>query len=223
MPKLGFYAGAGELRSPGASDKGVVVTAIAEGGVAADHGLQVGDVILDVGGKPVATPAEFRKTLSDARKDGKHTVLFRVKSGGGHEVCRPAARQRLSNGAIRRHLSPPLAGVPWGRAARPVPAEYQLCLPVSVAPAGVELVEGVAGSCSPPPHLFTSLPRSRPSVMTAIGYGRAGDPGPNRYCRASFPGQYDKEERAAPLSFRRAARPGLLNAALDHAPSHYRG
>ena len=41
-------------------------------------------------------------------------------------------------GAIRWHPSPPLAGVPWGRVARPVPAEYQLYLPASVAPAGVE-------------------------------------------------------------------------------------
>ena len=80
VPKLGFKLAPADKVS-GASDKGVVVTAISQGGVAADHGLQVGDVILDVGGKPVATPAEFNKTLSDARKDGKHTVLFRVKSG----------------------------------------------------------------------------------------------------------------------------------------------
>jgi len=80
VPKLGFKLAPADKVS-GASDKGVVVTAISQGGVAADHGLQVGDVILDVGGKPVATPDEFNKTLSDARKDGKHTVLFRVKSG----------------------------------------------------------------------------------------------------------------------------------------------
>ena len=45
---------------------------------------------------------------------------------------------KQEKGAIRRHPSPPLAGVPWGRVARPVPTEYQLCLPASVAPAGVE-------------------------------------------------------------------------------------
>jgi serine protease Do len=82
VPKLGFsVAPAGS--APGTNGSGVVVTAIAEGGVAADHGLQIGDVILDVGGKPVTTPAEFRKSLSDAQKDGKRTVLFRVKSSGG--------------------------------------------------------------------------------------------------------------------------------------------
>jgi serine protease Do len=80
VPALGFtVAPAGTVS--GSASTGVVVTAVNEGGVAADHGLQVGDVILDVGGKPVSTPADVRKTLSDARKDGKHTVLFRVKSG----------------------------------------------------------------------------------------------------------------------------------------------
>ncbi len=82
VPKLGFsVAPASSVAGPDTS--GVVVTAIAEGGVAADHGLEVGDVILDVGGKPVTTPAEFRKSVSDAQKDGKHTILFRVKSSGG--------------------------------------------------------------------------------------------------------------------------------------------
>jgi len=67
----------------GADVSGVVVTAVAQGGVAADHGFQVGDVILDVGGKAVATPADVRKGLTDARTEGKHTVLFRVKSNDG--------------------------------------------------------------------------------------------------------------------------------------------
>jgi serine protease Do len=82
VPKLGFSV-APASSVAGSDNSGVVVTAIAEGGVAADHGLQVGDVIVDVGGKPVTTPADFRKSLSDAQKDGKHTVLFRVKSSGG--------------------------------------------------------------------------------------------------------------------------------------------
>ncbi len=80
LPKLGLsLAPTGTVS--GANAGGVVVTAIAEGGVAADHGLQVGDVILEVGGKRVVTPDDVRNGLSDARKEGKHTVLFRVKSG----------------------------------------------------------------------------------------------------------------------------------------------
>jgi serine protease Do len=82
MPRLGFTL-APASKVSGANGNGVVVTAVANGGIAADHGLQVGDVILEVGGKPVSTPADVRKSLSDARKEGKHTVLFRVKSGEG--------------------------------------------------------------------------------------------------------------------------------------------
>jgi serine protease Do len=82
VPKLGFtLAPAGKVS--GANADGVVVTGVADGGVAADHGLQVGDVILDVGGKPVASPADVNQSVAEARKQGKHTVLFRVKSGEG--------------------------------------------------------------------------------------------------------------------------------------------
>ena len=49
LPKLGLTLAPGD-RVAGSNGNGVVVTAVAEGGVAADHGFQVGDVILDVGG-----------------------------------------------------------------------------------------------------------------------------------------------------------------------------
>ncbi|MGB6502548.1 MAG: PDZ domain-containing protein, partial [Xanthobacteraceae bacterium] len=67
----------------GAEGSGVVVTALDPNSVAADHGFQVGDVILDVGGKSVTNPADVRKQLADARKEGKHALLFRVKSSEG--------------------------------------------------------------------------------------------------------------------------------------------
>jgi serine protease Do len=82
MPKLGLTLAPGN-KAPGAEGNGVVVTAVDPNGVAADHGFQVGDVILDVGGKSVSNPADVRKQLADARKDGKHALLFRVKSGEG--------------------------------------------------------------------------------------------------------------------------------------------
>jgi serine protease Do len=65
----------------GAGGQGVVVTAVDPDSVAADHGFRTGDVILEVGGKQVSTPADVRKLLTDARKDGKRSVLIRVKSG----------------------------------------------------------------------------------------------------------------------------------------------
>jgi serine protease Do len=82
VPKLGLTL-APASKVQGSDGNGVVVTAVAEGGVAADHGFQVGDIILDVGGKTVSTPADVRKSLADARKEGKRAVLFRVKSSQG--------------------------------------------------------------------------------------------------------------------------------------------
>jgi serine protease Do len=82
MPKLGLSL-APSSKVAGADASGVVVTAVDPKGIAADHGFQVGDVILDVGGKSVSNPADVRKQLADARKEGKHALLFRVKSGEG--------------------------------------------------------------------------------------------------------------------------------------------
>ena len=43
--------------------------------------LQDGDVILDVGGKAVANASDVRKALTEAKAQGKHNVLMRVKTG----------------------------------------------------------------------------------------------------------------------------------------------
>jgi serine protease Do len=65
----------------GAGSAGVVVTQVDPDGPAAERGLRTGDVILDVGGKTVATPSDVRKAMQDAHAQGKHTILMRVKSG----------------------------------------------------------------------------------------------------------------------------------------------
>ncbi len=82
LPKLGMTLAPSDQVS-GSEGNGVVVTAVDPSGVAADHGFQVGDVILDVGGKSVANPSDVRKQLAAAHKDGKHALLFRVKSHEG--------------------------------------------------------------------------------------------------------------------------------------------
>jgi serine protease Do len=82
MPKLGLTL-APSNKPTGTDANGVVVTGVDPNGVAADHGFQVGDVILDVGGKSVANPSDVRKQLADARKEGKRALMFRVKSGEG--------------------------------------------------------------------------------------------------------------------------------------------
>jgi len=77
----------------GAEGKGVVVTEVRPGGPAAERGFRSGDVILEVAGKPVSTPNDVRKAMADARKDGKKTVLMRVKSGEATRfVAVPAGR-----------------------------------------------------------------------------------------------------------------------------------
>ena len=79
LPKLGMtVAPAGEVA--GSGSEGVVVTEVDPDGVASEHGLKSGDVILEVGGSKVATAADMRKALGEAQKNGKHAVLMRVKS-----------------------------------------------------------------------------------------------------------------------------------------------
>jgi serine protease Do len=82
VPRLGLtLAPAGQVA--GSDDEGVVVTNVDADGIAAEHGFKTGDVILEVGGKKVASPAEVREVLSGINKDGKRSVLLRVKSGEG--------------------------------------------------------------------------------------------------------------------------------------------
>ena len=79
-PRLGLtLAPANEV--DGAGNQGVAVTAVDPDGPAAEHGVATGDVILDIGGKAVSKPADVRQALADLNKEGKHTVLMRMKSG----------------------------------------------------------------------------------------------------------------------------------------------
>jgi len=78
-PHLGLsLAPAGEVE--GAGQRGVVVTSVDPDGPAAEHGLQTGDVILDVGGKAVANVGDVRAALRDASAGGKHSILMQVKT-----------------------------------------------------------------------------------------------------------------------------------------------
>jgi serine protease Do len=80
LPHLGLQvAPASEVS--GAGGKGVVVTAVDPDGPAAEQGFATGNVILDVGGKPVANAGDVRQALTDAKAQGKHQVLMRVKMG----------------------------------------------------------------------------------------------------------------------------------------------
>ena len=65
----------------GAGDKGVVVTGVEPDSPAAEGGFQSGNVILEVGGKPVANAGDVRNALSEAKSQGKHQILIRAKMG----------------------------------------------------------------------------------------------------------------------------------------------
>jgi serine protease Do len=83
LPKLGLSL------VPGRNGDGVVVTQVDPNGTVSDR-FRTGDVILDVNGKMVSTPADVRKAVADARSDGRKAVLMRVKSGDGtHFVAVP--------------------------------------------------------------------------------------------------------------------------------------
>jgi serine protease Do len=78
--KLGLTL-APAARVAGSGAEGVVVTGVDTAGIAADHGFSTGDVILEVAGKSVSTPADVRDVVASARTEGKRTVLLRVKKG----------------------------------------------------------------------------------------------------------------------------------------------
>jgi hypothetical protein len=51
-------------------------------------------VILDVAGKPVANVGDVRNALKEAKTQGKHAVLMRVKMGDARSwPCRSTARE----------------------------------------------------------------------------------------------------------------------------------
>src|SRR5262249_5740930 len=60
---------------------GVVVTKVDPDGIAAERGLQAGDIILDVAGNPVSAPLDVQRALNDAHSRSKRNVVARVKSG----------------------------------------------------------------------------------------------------------------------------------------------
>ncbi len=77
VPKLGL-----SLAPARNGGEGVVVTQVDPNGTAGDR-FQTGDVILDVNGRAVSSPADVRKAVSDAQSGGRKTVLMRVKSAQG--------------------------------------------------------------------------------------------------------------------------------------------
>ena len=79
LPKLGMTVAPAE-EVAGSGSEGVVVTEVDPDGVASEHGLKSGDIILEVGASKVASAADVRKAMGEAQKNGKRAVVMRVKS-----------------------------------------------------------------------------------------------------------------------------------------------
>jgi PDZ domain len=65
----------------GVGNQGTIVADIDPAGIAAQKGLGVGDVILEVGGHAVNNLADVSAALAEAKKENRKAVLLRVKSG----------------------------------------------------------------------------------------------------------------------------------------------
>jgi serine protease Do len=89
VPHLGLSVAPASQVS-GAGALGVVVTGVDPNGPAAEQGFKTGNIILDVGGKAVSSVGDVRKALEEAKAQGKHDVLMRVKAGDAtHFVAMP--------------------------------------------------------------------------------------------------------------------------------------
>ena len=76
-----------EEKAGASAQSGVVVTDVENGGTAQEAGLQAGDVIEEVGGKPVVSAAAFAKSLHDAQAAGKaHATLLVTTDGNTRYV-----------------------------------------------------------------------------------------------------------------------------------------
>jgi serine protease Do len=91
VPRLGMaVAPAGKI--DGAGKEGVVVVKVEPKSAAADRGLKKGDVILEVAGKSVSSPADVTSALEAVSTNKKSTVLMRLRSGdASHYVAVPLA------------------------------------------------------------------------------------------------------------------------------------
>jgi serine protease Do len=68
-------------QTSGSESQGVVVVGIDSEGRAADLGIEAGDVIVEVNGKPVHTPDDINKQLNEAHSRGRQASLMRLRSG----------------------------------------------------------------------------------------------------------------------------------------------
>jgi serine protease Do len=63
--------------------KGVAIVGVDPNGTAAEQGLAEGDIILDVAGKTVSSPADVKAGIANAKSQGKKAVMMRIQTADG--------------------------------------------------------------------------------------------------------------------------------------------
>jgi serine protease Do len=61
--------------------RGVMVVEVEPGGLAAGHGIDPGDLILDVADEAIGAPEDIYRLVDSAKNAGKRSILMRIKSG----------------------------------------------------------------------------------------------------------------------------------------------
>ena len=64
-------------------EEGVAVMNVDPDGPAAAKGISEGDIIVEIGGKPVSSPADVASGIKSARQEGRKAVLMRIKNREG--------------------------------------------------------------------------------------------------------------------------------------------
>ncbi len=65
------------------SAQGVLITKVDPDSDAADKGLQPGDIVMSVSNRSVRTPQDIQKSVSQARGEGRKSVLLLVATAQG--------------------------------------------------------------------------------------------------------------------------------------------
>ena len=66
-----------------AQQKGIVITDVTPDGTASGYGLKAGDVVVEAAQTPVATPADLKRKLDEARSSSRKSVLLLVQGTDG--------------------------------------------------------------------------------------------------------------------------------------------
>jgi serine protease Do len=77
--------------------KGVAVVDLDEGGIAAQRGIQAGDIVAAVGRDAVTGPEQVAEKIDAARKAGRKSVLLRIERDGAAQFV-PIPTEPKSNG-----------------------------------------------------------------------------------------------------------------------------